>query len=264
MDFQNVNLLNARLNKFSGNLLPMTSEDSQFPIAWRIYSVFTWLIAVIQISALIPGILFVPREKALKDATVCTVVIIEVFFLLTQMHMHSDLVIQLIQKLNEILRTEDKTMNIIVRSTLTPLEIPLKFCCIAGIGCLTFWCCMSFSLIFEKEYFLYEDYRVPIVLSKQPFSMEMFLLGNCIVSIGSLYLFIKKVAMNIYMINLMLLITAQYRYIAVKLTTIFQENITQNYTQNQHNESEEEYFMVDSSAILKMKGLCRHHNAVIQ
>ncbi|KYM99041.1 hypothetical protein ALC62_10233 [Cyphomyrmex costatus] len=261
MDFQNVNPLNVKLNRFSGNLLPMTSDDSLFPAAWRIYSAVIWLIETIQTTAVIAGILIVPRNKALQDATVGLVVTIEVFFLLKQMYMYRVLVTQLIQKLNEILCSEDNTLKIIVRSTLKPVEIPLKFYCIAGTGSILVWCCMSFTVIFEKNYFLYEDYRLPIVLSKQPFSMEMFLLGNCIATIASVYMFIKKVALDVYMINLVLLVTAQYRYIAVKLTTIFRENIPQD----QHNKFVKEYSTVDSLAVLmKMKALCRHHNTVVQ
>lgn len=257
MDFQNVNLLNVRLNKFSGNLLPMTSDDSLFPIMWRIYSAVIWLIEAVQTSAVIPGILFVPRDKSLKDATVSLVITIEVFFLLRQMHVHRNLVNQLIHKLNKILRSEDKMMKIIVRSTLKPVEIPLKFYCITGIGSIIVWCCMSFVMIFKKKYFFYEDYRIPIVISKQPFSTEIFLLGNCIICIASVYMFTKKVALDVYMINLILLVTAQYRYIAVKLATIFQKNTPQN----QDNKSEKEY---STAAILKMKALCRHHSTVIQ
>ncbi|XP_018367949.1 PREDICTED: uncharacterized protein LOC108764300 [Trachymyrmex cornetzi] len=260
MDFQNVNPLNVKLNRFSGNLLPMTSDDSLFPVAWRIYSAVIWLIETIQTSAVVTGILIVPRNKALQDATVGLVVTIQVFFLLRQMHVHRDLVIQLIQKLNEILCSEDKMMKIIVRSTLKPVEIPLKFYCIVGTGSIFVWCCTSFTVILKKNYFLYEDYRLPIVLSKQPFSMKMFLLGNCIATIASVYMFIKKVALDVYMINLILLVTAQYRYIAVKLTTIFRENVPQN----QSNESEKKSTVDSLAVLIKMKALCRHHNAVIQ
>ena len=58
--------------------------------------------------------------------------------------------------------------------------------------------CTSFAVIFKKKYFVYEDYRLPLVLSKQPFSMEVFLLGHCIVTIASVYMFIKKVALDLY------------------------------------------------------------------
>ncbi|KAL6259514.1 hypothetical protein P5V15_009431 [Pogonomyrmex californicus] len=257
MDFQNVNLLNVRLNKFSGNLLPMTSNDSLFPVSWRIYSAIIWLIEAIQTSAVIPGILSVPKDKALQDGTVSLVITIEVFFLLRQMHVHKNLVNQLIEKLNEILHAEDKSMKIIVKSTLKPVEVPLKFYCIAGTGSLIVWCGVSFALIFKKKYFYYDDYRVPIVLSKEPFSAEIFLLGNCIVSIASIFMFLKKVALDVYMINFVLLVTSQYRYMAIKLATIFRKNSPQN-------ESQQEYSSVNSLALTEMKALCRHYNAVVQ
>lgn len=37
MNFQNVNSLNNQANVLSDNLLPMSSDNSQFPISWRIY-----------------------------------------------------------------------------------------------------------------------------------------------------------------------------------------------------------------------------------
>ncbi|KAL0114647.1 hypothetical protein PUN28_011742 [Cardiocondyla obscurior] len=260
MNFQTVNPLNVQLNKLSGNLLPVTGDDSLFPVSWRIYSAVIWLIEMIQTSAVIPGVLSVPREKTLQDATVSIVVTIEVFFLLRQMHANRDIVIQLIRKLNDVMQTEDETMKMIVKSTLKPVQLPLKFYWLAGTGSLMTWCCMSFMIIFKKNCFLYEDYRIPIILSRQPFSMHIFLLGNCVVSIASVYMFIKKVALDVYMINFVLLVTAQYRYIAVKLSTIFQENISLD----RNNESEKERSAIDSLAILKMKALCQHHNTVVQ
>ncbi|XP_072760414.1 uncharacterized protein [Anoplolepis gracilipes] len=257
MNFQNVNPLNVRLNMLSGNLLPMTSDDSLFPAVWRIYSAVIWLIEVIQTSAIIPGIMFVPKDKALKDATVGIVVTIEVIFLLRRMHVHRFLVSQLVHRLNDTLCTEDETMKIIVKSTLKPVQTPLKFYCMAGTGSIIVWCLLSFLLVLEKKHFLYEDYRLPIVLSRQPFSTEIFLLGNLIASIASVYMFIKKVALDVYMINLILLITAQYRYIAIKLAVLFCEDTSQN-------ESKKKGTYIADSLEKEIKMLCRHHNVVIQ
>ncbi|XP_067207037.1 odorant receptor 67a-like isoform X2 [Linepithema humile] len=261
MDFQNVNLLNVRLNMLSGNLLPMTSDDSLFPVAWRIYSAVIWLIEVVQTSAIIPGIMLVPIDKALQDATVGLVVTVEVFFLLKQMHGHRNLVTQLIRKLNNILRIENKTMRDVVRSTLKPVEIPLKFYCMAGTGSIIVWCCIPFALVLKKRYFFYEDYRLPMILSNEPFSTEIFLVGSFLASIASVYMFMKKVALDVYMINLVLLMTAQYHYIAIKLAAIFREDTSQN----QHNESQQEYYLnLDLVATREMKVLCRHYSAVVQ
>lgn len=257
MDFQNVNPLNVQLNMLSGNLLPMTSNDSPFPTMWRIYSAVIWLIEVIQISAIIPGIIFVPKDKALQDSTVGLVVTIEVFFLLRRMHVHRQLMSQLILKLNNILCAEEETMKIIVRSTLKPVQTPLKIYCITGTGSIIVWCCLPLALVFKKKHFLYEDYRLPMVFSRQPFSTEIFLLGNFIASVASVYMFMKKVALNVYMINLILLMTAQYRYIAMKLAILFRENTSQN------ESTKKSIFIVDSLE-REIKILCRHHNIVIQ
>jgi len=261
MDFQNVNFLNVRLNMLSGNLLPMTSDNSLFPIAWRIYSAVIWLIEVVQTSAIIPGIMMVPIDKTLQDATVGLVVTVEVFFLLKQMNMHRNLISQLIRKLNNILRIEDKTMRNIVRSTLKPVEVPLKFYCMAGTGSIIVWCCIPFTLILKKRYFFYEDYRLPMVLSNEPFSREIFLIGSFFVSIASVYMFMKKVALDVYMINLVLLMTAQYRYTAIKLATIFRRDTLHN----EHSGSQKMYYSnLDILAVREIKVLCRHHSAVIQ
>lgn len=259
MNFQNVNPLNVQLNMLSGNLLPMTSNDLLFPTVWRIYSAVIWLIEVIQTSAIIPGIMFVPKDKVLQDSTVGVVVTFEVFFLLRRMYVHRQLTIQIISKLNKILCAEDETMKIIVRSTLKPVQIPLIFYCITGIGSLIVWFCVSFALVFKKRHFLYEDYRLPMVLSRQPFSMKIFLLGNFLAFVASIYLFLKKVALDVYMINLVLLMTAQYRYIAVKLAALFREDTSQ------YESKEKSIYIANLLEREKeMKTLCRHHNVVIQ
>lgn len=259
MDFQNVNLLNLRLNRISGNLLPMTNDDS-FSVAWKIYSIAIWLIELIQISATICGFIKVANRETLQDGgTVSIGVSIEVIILLMRMYAYRDLAVQLIQKLNNILRFEDESMKNIVYSTLKPIEIPLKFYCIAGTGSVILWCSIPFALIFKKKYFLYEDFGVIAAFSKQPFSIEVFVLGNFIEIIASAFIFLKKVAMDVYMINLVLLLTAQYRYIAMKLATIFRNDTSQN----EDYEFQEEYHSIDLLAEKKMKALCRHHNDII-
>ncbi|EFN63192.1 hypothetical protein EAG_00447, partial [Camponotus floridanus] len=168
-------------NMFSGNLLPMTSNDLLFPKTWRIYSVVISLIDLFYISAIISGFILVLKYESIENTvqdgvTISLVVTIEVFVLLMRMHISRDLVIRLIQKLNDILHFEDETMKYIVHSTLDPLKIPLQFYCIGGE------------------------------------------------SIASGCIFIKKVALDVYMINLILLTTAQYRYIAIKLAKIFRND----------------------------------------
>lgn len=260
MDFQNVNPLNVRLNMISGNLLPMTSDDSSFPVAWKIYSIAIWLIELIQTIATICGFVKVANRETLQDAgTVSILLSIEVVILLTRMYAYRDLPIQLIQKLNSILRSENENMKSIVYSTLEPLKIPLEFYCIAGTGSVIIWCSIPFALIFKKKYFLYEDFGIMAAFSKQPFSTKVFVLGTFVETIAGTFIFLKKVAMNVYMVNLVLLLTAQYRYIAMKLATILHNDTSQN----EDYEFQKEYYSINLLAEKKIKALCRHHNDII-
>lgn len=258
MDFQNVNLLNVRLNMLSGNLLPMTSNDL-FPKTWKIYSIITSLIGLFYTGTIISGFILILKYESIGNTVqdgviISIVVIIEVFVLLMRMHVSRDLVIRLIQKLNDILRFEDETMKCIVHSTLEPMKVPFQFYCIGGTGSVIMWCCIPLALISKKTYFFYNDFATMAAFSKQPFSTKIFLLGIIIESIASGCIFIKKVALDVYMINLILLTTAQYRYIAIKLAKIFRNDTTPIL----HNKSNANLLEE------KMKILYQHHKAVIQ
>lgn len=262
MDFQNINPLNILLNKISGNLLPMIADDSSFPIFWRIYSVLIWLLEVVQLSVLIIGCILVPKEKALKDGSVAIVVTIEVMFMVTRIYTRKGLMKRFIQKMNEILRLEDEMMRIIVTATLKSMEIPLKFYWSAGLVSIIVWSGTPFVLILERDVFFYVDYRMPVSFTKEPFSTAVFVLGSVIVLISSVYIFTKKVSVDTYMIHLILLVTAQYRYIASKLPTIFENKSARN----DHNDSDrkEYYSRTDQYLEKQIKTICRHHNAVLQ
>ncbi|XP_029672018.1 uncharacterized protein LOC115240793 [Formica exsecta] len=237
MNFQSVNPLNIRLNLFSGNLLPMTSYDSSFPLLWKIYSVFVWMIELIIGAVLIPGCMYVSTEKVLKDGMICFAVFIEMAFMIARIHIHKDVANQLIRRLNDILRTP-----------------PLNFYWSAGVASIIAWTCIPLVLVFEKNLFYYEDYRIPAAFSRQPFSLEVFLLGSLFLMISAVYMFLKKVGVDVYMVHLVLMTTAQYRYIAVKIAMIFQENDENNkeHSSKSNQRKEKEIIM-----------LCRHHNTVI-
>lgn len=260
MNFLSVNPLNVRLNILSGNLLPLKPDDIQFPIIWKVYSILVWLIEIILAVVLIPGMFLVSREKALKDGTVLCVVIIEVFFMVAQIHSRRQLVNQLIQKLNNILYFADETMKSIVTTTLQYIENPLKFYWISGSLSILVWASLPFLLLFKKVSFSYDNYRTPAVFSKQPFSFNVFLLGSIFLLISNVYCFVKKVGLDVYMIHLVLLITAQYRYIDTKLATIFRDGKPLT----EFEESRQKYSEIDQWVKKEMIALCRHHNTVIQ
>ncbi|KYM85940.1 hypothetical protein ALC53_04349 [Atta colombica] len=151
-------------------------------------------------------------------------------------------------------------MKNVVTTTLRPMENPLKFYWLSGWLGVFVWACLPFLLIFKEISFFYEDYRMPAVFSKQPFSLDVFLLGSVFILIGNMYVFVKKVGMDVYMIHLVLLITAQYRYIAIKLAVIFRDGNSLN----KLNESHQKYCSGINHWVKKeMITLCRHHNNIV-
>lgn len=251
MDFESINSLNVRLNIFSGNLLPMTSEISLFSVAWKVYSTIIWLIVMIQTCGLILVIVLVPREILRDGGTVAVLVTMEVLFLTTRINARRNLTHRLIQQLNEILCSDDETMKSLLRSIVRPMKIALEFYSIVGTVSLIWWCCMPLLSIFKRTYFFYKDLRVPVIFARQPFSTDIFLLKTMLITVACTYLFVKKVALDVYMINFVLLVTVQYRYIARKLAAIFCDSDAQG-ADKEHSYAERE-----------MKALCRRHNSIM-
>ncbi|CAL1682735.1 unnamed protein product [Lasius platythorax] len=262
MDIQNVNSLNVRLNMISGNLLPMTADDSSFSTFWKVYSFLVWLLEIVQICVLIPGCIHVPKEKALKDGLIGIVVTIEVVFLVVQIHARKELVQRLIEKFSDILRVNDDIMRNVVMDTIKPIKIPLKFYWTAGVMSIIIWSSVPFTLVFERNTFFYVDYRMPVVFSKEPFSTSIFVLGSFVVMTSSMFIFTKKVGVDSYMINMIMLLTAQYKYIALKLSMIFCDRISQIKCNSSNQEKDCPKTKYNAEG--QMKSLCRHHHAIIR
>jgi len=260
MDFQNVNPINVWLNFISGNLLPMTADDSSFPVIWKAYSVLLWLLETVQMCVLVPGCFAVPKEKALKDGMIGVLITIEVVFIVTRIHTRRELMQRLIERLNNILRAKDELMRNVVAESLKPIDTPLKFYLSAGVLSIIIWSGTSLLIIYQKDDFLYVDYRMPVIYAKEPFSTSVFVIGTVIVLISSMFIFIKKVSVDSYMINLLLLITAQYRYMTLKLSAIFQDQVSWDANSSDQRKHSTKEYRVERN----IKALCRHHNNVIR
>lgn len=260
MNFQSVNILNVRLNKISGNLLPMTA-DSAFPIFWRMYGMLVWLLELIRAGGFIPGIMSVSKEKVLVDAMTSIVFTTEVIFLNVQIQRHGKLVRRFILELNDILSTEDEIMKDAVTTTMKPIKALLNLYWVVGLSSLLVWGITPFALVFKKSSFYYEDYRMPVAFCAEPFSATVFVLGSLVVSFGSMYMFLKKAGVDIYMVHLVLLMTVQYRYITTRLATIFREGGTRN---ERDDSAGGRCPRTNSWTEKELKILCRHHNAVVQ
>ncbi|XP_011640438.1 uncharacterized protein LOC105429268 [Pogonomyrmex barbatus] len=244
----------------SGNLFPMTADNSSFRIGWKIYSAVIWLILIIIVIGFFFGFMLVPKAKAISDGMIGTVFIVEVFFMVVRIHTKRNLVKKFIQNMNDILHVQDETMRHIVISSLKLMHSPFKFYWLSGIITSTIWIGVPFTSVFKKSSFFYEDFRLPFAISKQPFSTEIFLLGEIMLTICSIFIVGKKVAVDIYMLNFVLLMTAQYRYIAMKLENIFQEE----YSEDNYNNSQQKHRPKTKSwAETEIKAVCRHHNTVV-
>jgi len=256
MDFQSVNPINVWLNFVSGNLLPMTSDNSSFPVIWKAYSVLLWLLEAVLMCTLIPGCFAVPKDKALKDGILGILIIIEVVFMVTRVHARRELMQRLIKDFNDILRTKDELLRSVVTESLKSIEAPLKFYLSAGVLSIVIWCGVSLRVIYQKDDFFYVDYRMPVVYVKEPFSRSVFVIGTVIVLVSGTFIFIKKVSVDSYMINLILLIAAQYRYIALWLSAIFQDQVAWD--------NPDEHSANIRRVERNIKALCQHHNNVIR
>ncbi|EFN62132.1 hypothetical protein EAG_05764, partial [Camponotus floridanus] len=201
-------------NIISGNLFPMTT-DSRFSIGCKIYSIIVWLITISVITLFFLGFTMVSKEKVIADGMISIVFIIEVFFMFIRIHTCKDLAMQLIQKINDILRAQDETMKCIMMTTLKIAHSSSKF----------YWI-------------------------------------NMMINITILYIIMKKAAAHFYMMHLVLLITVQYRYIAVKLQKVFQKENSQKNKINSRTKFCSE--KIDLWTEREMKSICRHYNIVIK
>ncbi|XP_072760423.1 uncharacterized protein [Anoplolepis gracilipes] len=257
INFQNVNTLNDRANMLSGNLLLVAADGSQYSILWRIHSAVVWLMQFIYAIVLLIAMVVTPKEKALKDGTVAVVVLIESCFLLTRIYINKKLMVSFIQKINDILQTADEITEDIVKTTLKPIIMPFIIYGTAGVISITIWTIQPVLLVFEKTTFFYVDYNLPTAFSAEPFSINVLIWSTVFMTIASVYSFLKKYSVDIYMIHLVLMLTAQYQYIAIKLSLFFQNS------QGNRDEFQERHPMTDRWAEKELRDLCRRQNTVL-
>lgn len=261
MDFQNVNLLNSRANLLSGNLLPMVADSAApFSIGWRLYCVLTWLLEVVHAGALIAGLALVPPQKALMDGTVGSVVTVEMFLMLSRLYMHERLMRQVIGTMNDIMRNADDAMTKIVKSALQPIQLPFIMYGVAGAVSVGLWTAQPLTLVFsERDSFLYVDYNVPTAFCREPFSTRVLILSTIFMTFGGVYLFLKKFSVDIYMVHLVLLLTAQYRYMSMRLSALFSQGDRDDGSRKGQIPPG-----TDRSAEKELRALCRYQNTILQ
>lgn len=222
MDFRNLSRLNVLMNIISGNFLPMTSRKRKLPIVYKIYWTFTWLTELVYLTAFIFGVFSVPIEKALRDGTVNAVIALEIITLRIYLHCRQNLIRRLIEQLNRLIEGNEILQSITV-STMKPIEKPLTVYTVGNVITTTVWTLLPFLEIFRKNEFYYSDYQIPGVISKEPFSIDIFVTGVILQSIGGAIQNVRKMSLDLYTMHFIILMTAQYKYLRIKFATIFEQ-----------------------------------------
>ncbi|XP_076287620.1 uncharacterized protein LOC143212583 [Lasioglossum baleicum] len=230
-NFQSVNHWNVLMNMLSGNFLPVTSEETKMPVILKLYVAMIWAIELTYLSACIGGIFYVPKEKALRDSTVNLVVTFDIFFFLPILYSNRDSLKRLIGTLNKIFASNDPMLRPIVTELLAPIMGVQQIYIIGSTAALFAWTMLPLIAIFQKNQFYCTDYQVPMILTKEPFSVTIFVAGTALQIVGGVITFIRKASLDVYTIHWIRLMTAQYKMAAV-LKQIFSPNIAALYINN--------------------------------
>ncbi|XP_054016195.1 uncharacterized protein LOC128896758 isoform X1 [Hylaeus anthracinus] len=266
MDFKNLNSFNVLVNTLSTNLLPLTKEKTSLSTLLKVYWILVWTMELVYLTVCILGLLYVPKERALQDSTVNILVSSEVIVMIVYLSNRKGMICALIEKLNNILDTDDKTLKSTIIQTLKPLEKPLKIYAIASVGTVAVWAALPLIRIFKQSEFHYVDYRIPAALSKEPFSISVFIGGVVLECLGSLYSIARKVSLDLYTMHLILLMTAQYKYLRIEFEKVLRKEVQDCGRLNRLDKdgSLDKMFSKDEEVTRqRLRVLTRHHGAVV-
>ncbi|XP_015434711.1 PREDICTED: odorant receptor 85b-like [Dufourea novaeangliae] len=200
-------------------MLPTTSEKIRTPGIMKFYVLFVWTIVLACLSATLYGMVHVPNDKMLKDSTVYTMVSFESILLVVYLHNQKKSLRRLIETLNCLFDIDDKTIRIATTRLVTPFEKPMKIYVIASVGAVIVWTFLPLMEIFHRNQFYYEDYQIPMGVSREPFSTGIFIGGIAFQIVGCMYTTVRKASVDIYTMHIILLMTAQYKYLNMKFTS---------------------------------------------
>nr|XP_033324498.1 uncharacterized protein LOC117219444 [Megalopta genalis] len=247
--FQSLNRWNDLMNTLSGNFLPVTSEETKMPVILKLYVAMIWTIELTYLGACTVGIFYVPKEKALRDGTVNFVVTFDIFFFLPILYSNKDTLQGLIGTLNKIFAAEGSMLTTTVTQLLEPMMRVQKIYIIGSGTALLAWTTLPLAGLFYKKEFYCADYQVPMALSKEPFSVAIFVAGTALQMVGGVVTFIRKASLDVYTIHWILLMTAQYKYMELKFISILEKDTTS---------------IAKDTITEEMRLLTRHHNTVVK
>ncbi|XP_072760420.1 uncharacterized protein [Anoplolepis gracilipes] len=146
----------------------------------------------------------------------------------------------------------------IVKAAVKPIILPFIIYGVVNVISVIIWTIHPIVLVFEKTTFYYVDYNLPAAFSPEPFSIYVLIPSTILMTTGSVYMFLRKYSLDVYMMHLVLMLTAQYRYTAIKLSLLFW-----NSQDDSDNSQKKCYSMTDQWVEKELKKLCRHQNNVL-
>ncbi|XP_043492696.1 odorant receptor 94a-like [Polistes fuscatus] len=249
INFRNTNRWNVFINMFSGNILPVNSDESELSLLSIIYAIFTWIIILIHVCTCTVGIFRVSLESALRNSTSNLIISTEILFNLSHMYSQRYLLKRLIDNYDYLLSSDNELLKNTVVSYIRPIEKLLKFYTMTEVCMAVLWVSRPLLTVYQKEQFVHEDYVLPISVTNEPISRNIFIISVILEIFGLGYLIMKKVSTDIYRLHLILLLTSQYKYLRIQMGMIFQRD--NNFMKHQNVDKE-------------LNSLLRHHSIVVQ
>ncbi|XP_015434712.1 PREDICTED: uncharacterized protein LOC107190428 [Dufourea novaeangliae] len=249
MNFQKLNNLNILGNIVSANMLPMTGEKTKMPTVLKLYVLVVWTFSMIYFITILYGLLKVPKDKVLKGGAINMVVMFENLFLMLHFYNNKKVLRQLIRTLNSVLTIPDEILRTVTTKTVMILQKAMKTYIIFSISALIFWMPIPVMEAFHRNQFYYEDYQLPMAVSKEPFSTQIFVAGSVFQFFGAVYSLIRKLSLDLYSMHIILLMTAQYKYLNKKFTSALASDPVPG-NENQFRR--------------ELGGLIRHHRIVLR
>lgn len=261
MDFRNVNPMNSKMNLISGNLLPLAINEP-FSTVWRVYQAVIILLEITYVAAMIAGFTLVPLKKTLSDGVLTAIISLEAISMRVGLFARKKLIMRVIREMNDILRTADEIMENEVRSALKTIMTPFAIYGMVSVISIIVWTVQPVTLIFERSSFLYVDYNLPTAFSRsEPFSSRVLVSSSILMTFGGVYLFLKKFSVDIYMMHLVLLLTAQYRYMSVKYKMFFHAEPSSDELAGVHYRAADRR---QQHAGTRFRALCRYRTVILQ
>ncbi|XP_034939848.1 putative odorant receptor 92a [Chelonus insularis] len=224
MNFLNVNKFNALTNDLSGNCFPVQSDDKQISNLKRAYIIGTFCYILLYYVSSIKGLISFPTLKSIQDGSINLLVLSEVIILTVYMNYHRDKYRSLIANINTVLSYQSKTLRDITFDFVNPVMRIFTYYTIVAVGSIVIWVCIPMLRAFNKTIFTIEDLQVPIdIFLNKNCGISVYVIVTALEAIACAYAILKKIAIDIYVLYFITLLTAKYVYVQYQLSVIFSD-----------------------------------------